>query len=155
MAATSSPSPSLQGGPPPDPDRPLHKFYNLEYPKELWYFISSFIFVVAVFQFGSLLHSKFAGRVTVSDPESMTHTQGGSFRRFPLALLNAYRIIAFRWPVGIGSYTVNLAEAFLTVTYIVIIFTWTFVNSESLALRVNYADHPHLQRRQLQATNWI
>lgn len=51
-------------------------------------------------------------------------------RRIHLAIVNTYRIISFRCSVGVGSYTLNLAEVFLTFIYIIIIFTWSFIRSE-------------------------
>lgn len=94
--------------------------------------------MVAIFQLGSFLLSKRARlRLKVEakteiDPENVIceANRSLSLRRLPLALVNAYRIAAFRCTVSIGSYTLNFAEVFLTVTYIVIIFTWSFVNSK-------------------------
>lgn len=142
MSTNSTSRPALPGtfpGPPPSPDRPFRRHYNFEYPKELWYFISSFIFLIAVLQFGSFLHSKYLGQrrrrnVTATDPESSLSvvSRNIQLRRIPLAFLNAYRIVAFRCTVGFGSYTLNFAEVFLTATYIAIIFTWLLVRSELL-----------------------
>lgn len=127
---------TVYGNPLSNPDRPFRRHYNFEYPKELWYFIGSTILLIAVFQFGSLLHSKFIGRrrdAAINNPKpspSSSISRTIHLRRFPLAFLNAYRIIAFRCTVSVGSYTLNFAEVFLTATYIIVIFMWSFVRSE-------------------------
>lgn len=144
--------------PSPNPDRPFRRHYNFEYPKELLYFIGSVIFLVAVFQFGSFLYSKFIGwtrtrrrDVTITDPESPPSSISRclQLRRLPLAFVNAYRIVSFRCTVGVGSYTLNFAEVFLTATYIIIIFTWAFVHSELIQITYSIVQpidrHPQLQ----------
>ena len=56
-----------------------------------------------------------------------------SIRRLPLALLNAYRVIAFRWTLHVGeTLCLNTAEITLTVAYIVYMYVWTFINSKQL-----------------------
>lgn len=119
---------------PANPDRALCVYYTVQYTKELWWTIAGFTALVAMVQLASYIHTKSAGRkrkVDVVDPErSGTPTSRRlSLRRLPSAIVNAYRIIAFRWTLGFGSYTLNFAEAFLTVAYIVMLFTWNFINS--------------------------
>jgi ferric-chelate reductase len=142
MAASLTTSPMVLPGnvhdsPPPNPDRPFRRHYNFEYPKELWYFVGSVIFLVAVFQLGSFFHSKFIGRrreIVITDPESPSSATpwDTQFRRLLLAFVNTYRIIAFRCTVGVGSYTLNFAEVFVTAMYIIVVFTWSFVRSKLL-----------------------
>ena len=58
--------------------------------------------------------------------------RGFALRNVPTAVINAYRVVAFRWTLEIGqSYTLNLAEVFVTVAYIVALFSWEFLGSES------------------------
>ncbi|EGN94560.1 hypothetical protein SERLA73DRAFT_62268 [Serpula lacrymans var. lacrymans S7.3] len=92
------------------------------YPEQVWYLFAVFIFVVGVFQ-------------TINDPElaSTSASRGLSLRRIPLALTNAYRVVAFRWTLEIGSsYTLNMAEVFVTIAYIVMLFIWAFINTTDL-----------------------
>lgn len=141
------PSPSGAPRSPPhiNPDRGRESYYATEYPKQLWYFIASFIFLVAIFQLCSYLLNRWKAQRKESskvDPElaaPLTDHRRGSIRRLPLALVNTYRSIAFRQTVSIGSYTLNLAEVFAMATYIVIIFTWTFINSKILLSNFGYA----------------
>ncbi|KAH7908727.1 ferric reductase NAD binding domain-containing protein [Hygrophoropsis aurantiaca] len=111
------------------------------YPKEAWYCLATFIFVVSCFNWGSTLHSKFARSKPISEKEhdpdievnqsNIRHRP--SLRRLPAAIVNAYRVIAFRWTLEFGkTYTLNLAEIFVTVAYIAFLLVWTFVNTTDL-----------------------
>lgn len=107
------------------------------YPVQAWYCIALFIFIIAVFQWISFFHSKFAGRrrsSNASDPEraSVHRPRRFSWRRVPVGLVNAYRVVSFRWTLQFGeTYTLNMAEVFVTVSYIVFLFVWAFINSKS------------------------
>ncbi|KAG2095871.1 ferric reductase NAD binding domain-containing protein [Suillus discolor] len=80
---------------------------NDTYPEQVWYTIAAFLFVVGCFQF--------------------------SLRRIPLAIVNVYRVVAFRWTLEIGkSYTLNMAEVFVTVAYIALLLIYAFVNTTSV-----------------------
>ncbi|KAH9855455.1 iron reductase [Lenzites betulinus] len=124
-------------GPPMDPNRAIRAGHNTEYPREVWWFIASFIALVALFQFLSWATSKLSsGRPAAAkgakDAEAgvTPPARRFSWRNIPLTLVNAYRVVAFRWTLQIGqSYTLNLAEVFITVGYIVALFTWEFVNT--------------------------
>lgn len=114
-------------------NRALAHPYNVEYPHRLWYISGGFIALVSFFRFGSLVHSKFfASRKPSADIEhngaAVRHTT--SLKRFPLAVVNMYRILAFRWTFTLGSYSLNMAEVFLTIAYIVSAYTLEFVNSK-------------------------
>lgn len=108
------------------------------YPVQAWYCIALFIFIIAVFQWISFFHSKFAGRrrsSNASDPEhaSVHCPRRFSWRRVPVGLVNAYRVISFRWTLQLGkTYTLNMAEVFVTVSYIVFLFVWAFINTTDL-----------------------
>lgn len=119
----------------PSPDSLLYSYRNQAYPKQLWYFLASLISFIAVIQFLSFLHAKYPRRRSevVHNPECSSGAahRGISLRRIPTALLNSYRVIAFRCTLNIGrSYSLNLAEVFLTAIYIIALFVWAFVNSQ-------------------------
>ncbi|KAG1856371.1 hypothetical protein DFJ58DRAFT_879597 [Suillus subalutaceus] len=106
-------------------DKSLRSTRNHLYPIQAWYCIGLFIFIIATFQWISFLHSKFVRRrqtSNASDPEqaSVHHRHAFSWRRIPLGLVNAYRVISFRWTLEFGkSYTLNMAEVFVTMAYII------------------------------------
>ncbi|KAG2151663.1 ferric reductase NAD binding domain-containing protein [Suillus bovinus] len=110
---------------------------NDTYPDQVWYTIAVFLFVVGCFQWGSLLHSKFARRRHHESDEETGTTNDiqykVSLRRIPLAIVNAYRVVAFRWTLEIGqSYTLNMAEVFTTVAYIALLLIYAFINTTSV-----------------------
>ncbi|KAG1894070.1 ferric reductase NAD binding domain-containing protein [Suillus fuscotomentosus] len=129
-------------------DKSLRSTRNQLYPQQASYCIRLFIFIIAIFQWIPFFHSKFAGRrqtSNASDPEhASVHRRHHAFswRRIPLGLVNAYRVISFRWTLEFGkSYTLNMAEVFVTVAYIVFLFVWTFINTtdlESQKLDISY-----------------
>ncbi|KAH7911651.1 ferric reductase NAD binding domain-containing protein [Hygrophoropsis aurantiaca] len=112
---------------------------NVLYAQEPWYCLGLFIFIIGAFQWGSFLHSKFARRRQVkaeeSDPESASsaRARGFALRRLPLAVVNTYRVVAFRWTLEIGeSYTLNVAEVFVTAAYIIFLYVWAFMNTKDV-----------------------
>ncbi|KAH7920226.1 hypothetical protein BV22DRAFT_1021612 [Leucogyrophana mollusca] len=136
----------------PPTDRILRNQRFHLYPKEAWYCLAVFIFVVACFQWGSFLHSKYARRGRGSEMASREHEPGPasirhapSLRRVPLAFVNAYRVLAFRWTVEIGqSYTLNMAEVFVTIAYLAFLLIWEFINTTDLEgnrLNLSYWSH--------------
>jgi len=108
---------------------------EIGYPKQVWYALAVFLFTVGCFQWGSSLHSKFTRRRQYeSDEETVSSHVHYKFslRRIPLTFINTYRVIAFRWTLEIGqTYTLNLAEVFVTLGYIALLLTYTFINSKS------------------------
>ncbi|KAF9238235.1 ferric reductase NAD binding domain-containing protein [Melanogaster broomeanus] len=123
---------------PAPPDRILsHERYEL-YPKEAWYGIAIFLVGVGICQWGSVLHIKLVkGRRPNprADEESTSPPapRGGiSLSRLPVAAINAYRVIAFRCTLEVGSYTLNTTEVLVTLAYIAYLLTWTFVNTTNL-----------------------
>jgi len=119
-------------------DKAIKMYRNKEYPKRLWYCIACFIALVAFFQFASNMYAKFSrnGRSQLTaDPErsSVQPRRSLSIRRLPVAILNVYRIVAFRCTIPIGGHlTINMAEVTVTAAYIVALFTWAFIDSTSL-----------------------
>jgi len=108
---------------------------DIGYPKQVWYALAVFLFVVGLFQWGSSLHSKFARRRQYESDEETVGSRAHyklSLRRIPLTFINIYRVIAFRWTLEIGqTYTLNMAEVFVTLGYIALLLTYTFINSKS------------------------
>ncbi|KAG2151488.1 ferric reductase NAD binding domain-containing protein [Suillus clintonianus] len=137
----------VPGSAPGPTDKSLRVARNKLYPMQAWYCIGIFIFIIAILQWASFFHSKFVGRrqtSKTSDPEhaSVHRHHSFSWRRIPLGLVNAYRVIAFRWTLEFGnSYTLNMAEVFVTMAYIGFLFVWAFINTTDLegqALDITY-----------------
>jgi predicted ferric reductase len=110
---------------------------NATYPEQVWYTIAAFLFIVGCFQWGSFVHSKFARRRHHDSDEETATTNDiqykFSLRRIPLAIINFYRVVAFRWTLEIGqSYTLNMAEVFVTVVYIALLLIYAFINTTSV-----------------------
>ncbi|KAG2157689.1 ferric reductase NAD binding domain-containing protein [Suillus bovinus] len=97
---------------------------NNTYPEYVWYTIAAFLFVVGCFQ-----HYE-------SDEETAAFNNiqhKFSLRRIPLAIVNFYRVVAFRWTLAIGqSYTLNMAEVLVTVVYIALLLIYAFINTTSV-----------------------
>ncbi|KAJ7041849.1 ferric reductase NAD binding domain-containing protein [Mycena alexandri] len=118
----------------PDPDRiPRILLANL-YPKQVWYFMAAFIALVSLIHFISVLHAHATRKhapPTSDDAVILRH--GVSWSRLPLATLNLFRTLAFRWSITVaGAYTLNVADFLLAGMYLAVIFTWTFINSKNL-----------------------
>ncbi|KAJ7837438.1 ferric reductase NAD binding domain-containing protein [Mycena leptocephala] len=114
-----------------DPDRaPRILFANL-YPKQVWYFMAMFIALVTACHIISLVHA----RLTRTYAPPLTDTplrHGVSWQRLPLATLNLFRTITFRWSIVIASsYTLNVADFLLGAMYLTVLFTWTFINTKN------------------------
>ncbi|CCM05290.1 uncharacterized protein FIBRA_07504 [Fibroporia radiculosa] len=116
-------------------DKTLRVERAKEYPQQVWYLIACFIATVALFQFVSWAVTKLTKKAPSSgDAESGARAsrRGFSIRHIPRAIINFYRVIAFRWTLQIGSsYTLNLAEVFVICGYTAALFVWEFINSES------------------------
>ncbi|KAH9950834.1 iron reductase [Amylocystis lapponica] len=122
-------------------DKTIRGKRNDTYPIEVWYFIASFVFLVAIFQHGSWVVSKFTRRRGSPTASGRLDTEAGvaaykqsySLRRLPSAIANVYRVAAFRWTLQIGSsYTLNMAEVFVTCAYIIAVFIWEFAFTTDL-----------------------
>ncbi|KAF8875281.1 ferric reductase NAD binding domain-containing protein [Mucidula mucida] len=110
-----------------DPDRAIRVQRAADYPKQVWYLLASFIVFLSICHVISLLFNR-ARRIQGRNGERGRI----SLRRVPLAFVNVFRVMAFRWTIPIGNYyTLNVAEIFLTAAYIAIIFTWSLINSTS------------------------
>ena len=103
------------------------------YPNEVWYGIGLFLFIIGLFNWSSILYSKFSVSRQDRDMESLATLRPNSvsFRSLPVALLNAYRVIVFRWSLHIGeTLCLSTAEITLTVAYVVYMYVWAFINSK-------------------------
>ena len=117
-AFTSSPS-----------DKQLRSARAVAYPIRAWYCIGSFIGFVSLCYFLGLAY-----RIRRKVLPSTTSRQRGviDYRRLPVAVMHTFRAFAFRSTVSIGrSYTLNVAELFMTAAYAAILFSWGLVNSKS------------------------
>lgn len=113
-------------------DAALAKHYNQEYAYQVWGLIASFLFLVGATHYGSVaLRVLFPGKKEPADVEvdGRVVRHRASVRRLPLAITNAYRVLAFRTTFTIGPFSLNLAEVVLTIVYIVALFVWSFINS--------------------------
>ena len=101
------------------------------YPIEPYLAIVLVLLTVGCFQWGAFFLTKFNSRQrSVRDEESVRSSQRGtSIFNLPLAVINFYRVLAFRTMVGFRSYVFNLAELFAAVAYVVLLFVWTFIIS--------------------------
>ena len=128
MMPATAPSPQL-------PDMVVFFARNQLYAKQVWWFIASFIGLVAVCQLLSWIGSKvFSTAVPMrqTDPEGprTVRRREPDWSRLPVALVNYFRVLAFRHTVDVGTFlNITAAEAFITVGYIVALFTWDFINS--------------------------
>ncbi|KAJ6533461.1 ferric reductase NAD binding domain-containing protein [Mycena sp. CBHHK59/15] len=111
-----------------DPDRAPRTALASLYPKEVWWFLATFIFLVSLCHFTSFAVARFSPRHAAAPARHAV-----SLRRLPLAVLNLFRAVAFRWTITVGgAYTLNLADFMLSAAYIAVLFTWTFINSKNL-----------------------
>lgn len=145
-----------------NPDKVLRKYYTANYPNQVGYILLAFIVFLGLVRLGTFL-GNYLGRGGLSitnakenenyepiaaDVPQRTRTgpplrgSGLRWRRIHLAVLNAYRAIAFRTVVrfpmlrgsgasgaGGGGYEMNVAEVVLTVAYLFILFRWSFAHS--------------------------
>ncbi|KAJ6526009.1 iron reductase [Mycena capillaripes] len=111
--------------PPPNPDKPLSIQRNTQYPIQVWYLLASFIALVSICHWTTLLVTRLRG-LKASSPGS------SALSRLPLTALHLFRTVAFRMTASFGGYTLNLTEFFVGAGYIVAILTWEFINTTDL-----------------------
>ncbi|KAI0356289.1 hypothetical protein OH77DRAFT_1401246 [Trametes cingulata] len=116
---------------------------NKAYPQRLWLSIACFVGMVALRQLLSLVRSRFIAQPR-SQPASekcdaegrgaVRPTRQFSWSRLPAALVNHFRVLAFRNTVEVGEkYSFTYAEVFVTIAYIISLFTWTFINTTTVS----------------------
>lgn len=123
------------------PDKALRVARAKGYPKEVWWFVACFVAVVSFCQFGVWATNKLSKTLRKVDAEAGTDPSRGRFsvRHIPRALVNAYRVVVFRWTLNIGSsYTLSIAEVAVSCAYFIAIFIWEFINSSSSPLYVSH-----------------
>ncbi|KAJ8514611.1 hypothetical protein ONZ45_g7874 [Pleurotus djamor] len=119
-------------------DLPLFKKRNEAYPWQLWWCLAVFFALVSTFQLGSFIYAKLAIRSISSRGDGEggrvpPRRSNAGLKRIPIAIVNTYRVVAFRWTVNFGwGYTLNVSEVLLTVTYIAGLLTWSFINTTSV-----------------------
>ncbi|KAH7904528.1 hypothetical protein BJ138DRAFT_1130916, partial [Hygrophoropsis aurantiaca] len=97
------------------------------YPRQAWYCLGIFIFVG---MFPVDVNSALQNGRDAEGARDGGPCHGSSLARMPLAFVNAYRVIAFRWTLNIGkSYTISLAEVFVGLAYIALLITWLLINT--------------------------
>lgn len=108
---------------------------NQEYAHQVWGLVAPFLFLVGVAHYGSVaLGMLFPSKKKPTDVEAdgRVARHRASTKRLPLAVVNAYRVLAFRTTFTIGPFSLNLTEVAITILYIVALFVWSFVNSTCL-----------------------
>ncbi|KAH9475881.1 putative ferric reductase transmembrane component [Psilocybe cubensis] len=124
-----------------DPDKAIRVPRFFSYPKQVLYLVASFIALVSLSHFISLAYRYAIRNRVYSSPR-----RPSPFRRFPIAVIDSLRAIAFRWTVPIGaSYTLNLAEVGMTLGYTGVLLSWTFVNTTT-TLGVKVEPHYYANR---------
>src|SRR6266567_8424433 len=103
----------------------------VSYPKDVLYFMASFIAVVCISHFFSLCY-----RYTIRTRASMAQLRTSiSALRLPTAFVDSLRALVFRWTIPLGSsFTLSLAGLGLALGYICVLFSCTFVDSMFLAI---------------------
>ncbi|KAK0489535.1 FAD-binding domain-containing protein [Armillaria luteobubalina] len=111
-----------------DPDRLIRIGRAAEYPKQVWYFIASFVALVSLCHFLSVISTYTR---TVKPASKGIAPRGRiSLLQLPRALVELFRIVAFRCTIPIGqSHSLNVAEVFLTAAYMAVVLTWSLINS--------------------------
>lgn len=117
---------------------------NIAYTHQLWWFVASFIGMIAAGQLLSgILSRLFTPSASTHEEKRDAEGRGAArprrfyWSRLPIALVNYFRVLAFRNTVDVGEkFTFTYAEVFITVGYVVALFTWEFVNSTQSSLSI-------------------
>ncbi|KZV94215.1 hypothetical protein EXIGLDRAFT_673197 [Exidia glandulosa HHB12029] len=143
MANATTPASSSGGhGAPQTPAqaalKALRDRQNQAFSEDLWYIILSilaFMTLVHITVYGSrlllkyrALHRALDAPNTVRNEQRLPNPRGPiAVRRLPLAAVNAFRIVFFRWTIPLTK--ANLADAFFSLGYTALMLTWSFVSS--------------------------
>lgn len=110
---------------------------NANYPKQVIYFVVSFIFIVSLWNAISIIrnyllvrNAKSHGRAIDSEAQAGAGATGrASIRRVPLAIVSCFRVLALRKTIPYGfERHITLAEVLIPLMYLMAIITWDFVN---------------------------
>ncbi|KAJ3493941.1 hypothetical protein NLJ89_g10910 [Agrocybe chaxingu] len=111
-------------------DKVLRVARSWAYPKQVLYLLASFISLVALCNRLSFAYRYLTRKRTSPTTFSVGQRTGISLLRLPLALVDTFQALAFRWTIPIGRwYTLNLTEVGLAAAYVGILLSWTFVNT--------------------------
>ncbi|KAF5361182.1 hypothetical protein D9758_009046 [Tetrapyrgos nigripes] len=131
----------------PNPDRDHRVGRAAEYPHYMWFITASFIGLLALCRLISFICSKlFGGRSSHNvhtDPEKDHRDISRKLRvrKLPQALVNLFRIIAFRLTLTIGSFTINITEIVVCALYVAALFTILLINdtnAEGVQFDISY-----------------
>lgn len=138
LAATSSSS-STQ---PSAADRLLKAQLQAKHVKELWLLLTAIISILTLANWSvRLLNFAFQWEASsaTNNPKPVLEsyipgrTGRTSIRRLPVALANAFKIIAFRWTVPIGHVAVaSVTELVFIVIYTISMFVLLWVQSKNI-----------------------
>ncbi|KDR80476.1 hypothetical protein GALMADRAFT_1202327 [Galerina marginata CBS 339.88] len=108
-----------------DPNKAIRIARFFSYPKQVLYLLASFIALVSICHFLTLAYT-YITRNRVYTRKRTTV----SLSRLPIAVVDSLKALTLRWTVPIGpSFTLNLFELFVTLAYMAVLFSWTFVNT--------------------------
>ncbi|KAH8827296.1 ferric reductase NAD binding domain-containing protein [Flagelloscypha sp. PMI_526] len=127
---------SGQAGKKPSPDALRAAFFTQEYPRYLWYAIAGYVAAVSFCHWTSWLVNKVSAnkQVPTADPETGAPPKRKGLIRLPDALVNVFRVIAFRLTIPMGpNHTINVADIFTASAYVVLVFALTFINTTTLS----------------------
>ncbi|KJA21459.1 hypothetical protein HYPSUDRAFT_67797 [Hypholoma sublateritium FD-334 SS-4] len=118
---------------PVDPNKAIRIARFFSYPKQVLYLLASFIALISICHFISLGYYFLTRHRRRAVPNGPPDGQKIYWSRLPAAAIDTLRAISFRYTIPLGAnYTFNFAELGLTVGYIGVLFTWTFVNTTNL-----------------------
>jgi ferric-chelate reductase len=126
-------------------DQKRYRAQQADYPILVWYCVAGFILLIPFWRIFYFLF-----RYTRTPPPlSVYRTRGSiSLRRLPAAVIHSFQALAFRWTISIGkSYTLNVAQCFVSAAYMATLFTWSLVNctlGSKIAYVISAADKTHI-----------
>ncbi|KAF8526250.1 ferric reductase NAD binding domain-containing protein [Hysterangium stoloniferum] len=131
---------------PVDPNKILRVYRDHTYPREVWYSLSGFVGLLTVVYLIRRLILWRAKRVVPvmtldskergGEPSRSPSNASISSRHIPLSVANTLRIVLYRFtlPIGGGS-SLTVAEIVTISGYIIMLFTWEFVNCTNITTR--------------------
>ncbi|KAF8526248.1 ferric reductase NAD binding domain-containing protein [Hysterangium stoloniferum] len=103
-----------------DPNRAIRIYRTHTYPRQVWYCLSGFVGLLTVVYL-------------IRQPSRSPSNASISSRHIPLSVVNTLRIVLYRFtlPIGGGS-SLTVAEIATISGYIIMMFTWEFVNCTNI-----------------------
>ncbi|KAF8526247.1 ferric reductase NAD binding domain-containing protein [Hysterangium stoloniferum] len=109
------------------------------YPKQVWYSLAGFVGLLTLaylVQRLILWRAKRSAPIMANDsrefgrqPIKSPSNASVSFRRIPVGVVNALRVVLYRFTLPVGGRTSTVAEIAIISAYIIMLTTWQFVNS--------------------------